>query len=136
MDALQIVKKHAFGGFLTNYAPFAYEPSARRAANGDRNAYFVSFRNHRKGERSEPRREDSAKRSAEPKPKTGRRLGLGRNACRWFRIVVRGLRPSDTSRRGFEAYPQRLLMNALFSLSPNNGYRIFNSKVMVPSWPP
>ncbi len=44
------------------------------------------FRNHRKGEQSEPRREDSAKRSAEPKPKADRRLGLGRNTCRWFRI--------------------------------------------------
>ena len=44
------------------------------------------FRNHRKGERSEPRLEDSAKRTAEPKPKTDRRSGLGRNTCCWFRI--------------------------------------------------
>jgi len=33
----QIVEKHAFGGFFNELAPFAYEPSARRAANGDRN---------------------------------------------------------------------------------------------------
>ncbi|MBQ8149164.1 MAG: hypothetical protein IJ041_01485, partial [Clostridia bacterium] len=39
-----------------------------------------------KGERSEPRLEDSAKRTAEPKPKTDRRSGLGRNTRRWFRI--------------------------------------------------
>ena len=30
----QIVEKRAFGGFFNELAPFAYEPSARRAANG------------------------------------------------------------------------------------------------------
>ena len=30
----QIVEKHAFGGFFNELAPFAYEPSARRVANG------------------------------------------------------------------------------------------------------
>ena len=33
----QVVKKHACGGFFDEFAPFAYEPLARRAANGDRN---------------------------------------------------------------------------------------------------
>ena len=36
-SASQIVEKHAFGGFFNEFAPFAYEPTARRAANGDRN---------------------------------------------------------------------------------------------------
>ena len=35
--AAQIVEKHAYGGFFNENAPFAYEPAARRAANGDRN---------------------------------------------------------------------------------------------------
>ena len=38
----QVVKKHAYGGFFDEttvicIAPFAYEPTARRAANSDRN---------------------------------------------------------------------------------------------------
>ncbi|MBE5800909.1 MAG: hypothetical protein E7319_01310 [Clostridiales bacterium] len=37
MQLAQLVKKLASGDFLTTFAPFAYEPTARRAANGDRN---------------------------------------------------------------------------------------------------
>ena len=38
MQQPQLVEKHAYGGFFNEYAPFAYEPAARRTANGDRNS--------------------------------------------------------------------------------------------------
>ena len=73
--------------FLTRFAPFAYEPTARRAANGDRNPLL------RKGSETTGRVSKANRgvrtaqsASATPKPKTDRRLGLGRNARRWFRI--------------------------------------------------
>ena len=37
MQLLSSSKKHACGDFFDDFAPFAYEPAARRAANGDRN---------------------------------------------------------------------------------------------------
>jgi len=94
----QIVEKHAFGGFFNELAPFAYEPSARRAANGDRNPLL------RKGSETTGRvsKANRGVRTAQsapaaPKPKTDRRLGLGRNARRRFRKTIGGVRPSDTS---------------------------------------
>ena len=94
----KIVEKHAFGGFFNELAPFAYEPSARRAANGDRNPLL------RKGSETTGRvsKANRGVRTAQsapaaPKPKTDRRLGLGRNARRRFRKTIGGVRPSDTS---------------------------------------
>ena len=94
----QIVEKHAYGGFFNEFAPFAYEPSARRAANGDRKPLL------RKGSETAGRVSKANRgvrtaqsASATPKPKTDRRLGLGRNARRRFRKTIGGVRPSDTS---------------------------------------
>jgi hypothetical protein len=56
------------------------------------------FRNHRKGERSEPRREDSAialPQRRSPKPTTGR-LWAAMHAA-GFGFTIRGLRPDHTS---------------------------------------
>ncbi len=55
------------GDFLTTHAPFAYEPAAHRAANGDRNPLL------RKGSET-----------------TVYAAGFG--------LIIRGLRPSDTSK--------------------------------------
>ena len=82
-SGFQFVKKHAsFSDELCTVCLGAF------GSQGGKQESLATqgFRNHRKGERSEPRREDSAKRSAEPKPKPDRRLGLGRNTCRCFRI--------------------------------------------------
>ena len=85
--AAQFVKKHAYGGFFDEFAPFAYEPSARRAANGDRNP-LLRKGSETTGRVSEANRGARTAQSApaEPKPKPNQRLGLGRNTCRWFRF--------------------------------------------------
>ena len=81
----QVVKKHAYGGFFDEICTVCLR--AFGSPGGKQESLAAQgFRNRRKGERSEPRREDSAKRSAETKPKPDRRLGLGRNICRQKRI--------------------------------------------------
>ena len=83
----RIAEKHAYGGFCNECATFSYEPMARRAANGGGNPLLCKG-SETTGRVSEANRGERTARSvaATPKPKADRRLDLGRNARRRFRI--------------------------------------------------
>ena len=94
----QVVKKHAAAAFLTSYAPFAYEPTARRATSGDRNPLL------RKGSETTgrvhvanrgARTARSAPQSRSPKPTEGWVWAAMHVAG--FGLAIGGLRPSNTS---------------------------------------